>query len=119
MDEVALQQEEQQHTGNAQESDGRHRDRIAFELGVGADHRGEGGDADRHRLHVLVEGDQQRPEKVVPVQREHDHRRGDRRRARERQGDLEEDLESAGAIDDRGFLQLLGKGQEELAEDLD
>ena len=90
-----------------------------LDLGLGADHRREHGDADRQGLHALLEGHQQRPQEVVPVQGEDDHGRGDGRRPRERKGDPPEDLEPSGAVDQGRILELAREGQEELAKDVD
>ena len=71
------------------------------------------------RLHVLVEDDEERPEEVVPVEGEHDHRGRDHRSARERKGDAPEEPERPRPVHPRRLLELGREPQKELPEDVD
>ena len=70
-------------------------------------------------LHRLVEGHQQRPEEIVPVEGEEDDRGGDHRRPGQRQPDAPEDQEMPGPIHARRILEVAREFEEELPEDID
>src|SRR5260221_7246298 len=117
--EVALHGEEQEEARQAEQRRRGHGYGKAFELRVAPDHRREGGDADRQRLHVLVESDEQRPQEVVPVQGEDDDRCGNDRGPGERQRDAPEDQPITRAVGDRRLLELAREAEIELSEDVD
>src|SRR5262249_44189290 len=119
LDEIALEREEEQQARHAEHGDTRHAEGEALDLGMRADLRREGRDADGERLHRIVEDDQQGPEKVIPVEGEEDDGGGDHRRAGQRQADAPEDEKMPGPVDARGILEVGGKLEEELAEDVD
>jgi hypothetical protein len=73
-------------------------------------------DADHHGVHVLARGHQQRPQVLVPAVDELDHEQRRDAGARQRQQHVLEEAQGPGAVDARGLDQLVGHGQEELAE---
>ena len=71
------------------------------------------------RLQVVLLGDQERPQELVPGPDEGDDHRGDDGRPRQRDGDPAQDRELRGAVDAGRLEQLAGQLHEELAEDED
>ena len=80
---------------------------------------GEPLDAELHHPPRLVLRDDQRPEEVVPVGQEEEHRQRGQHRPRERQDDVPVHAHQAGAVHDGGFLELERDRQIELAEQED
>ena len=65
-----------------------------------------GDDTHRHRLHFRGRHERQRVDELVPGQREREYARRDETGDRERQDDLDQDLQAGRAVDQRAFLEL-------------
>src|SRR5262249_34022948 len=74
-------------------------------------------EADDDGAHGFGVGDQDRPEVLVPPEDEEDHEQRGDIRPRQREQELEQEAHGAGAVELRGFAELVGDRQVELAEE--
>src|SRR5690348_3287168 len=112
--EPSLHQQHHQRRRQHREHRGGH-DEVPFGCLLAA--RDEQLDADHGGVHVLLGRDQERPQVLVPAVDEQDHEQRGHVRPRQRDHDVLQEAQRAGAVDARGLGELLGNGEEKLAEE--